>query len=173
MILVTNSYTLVQTFNHNSSGTLSDLIPWIYLLLPLYNHKGFSLGHTEGPTGFPKPWISQWGVHDLSHSQCLVFFCWLYRASPSSTGKNIISLISVLTIWWYTHVESSLVLLKGLALGKTVRPCPTSFCTPRKNLPVTLGISWLPTFAFQSPVMKRTSLFGVSSRSLMGLLRTT
>ena len=25
---------------------LSDLIPWIYLSLSLYNHKGFDLGHT-------------------------------------------------------------------------------------------------------------------------------
>ena len=25
---------------------LSDLIPWIYLSLPLYNHKGFDLDHT-------------------------------------------------------------------------------------------------------------------------------
>ena len=30
----------------NSSGTLSDLISWIYLSLSLYNHKGFDLGHT-------------------------------------------------------------------------------------------------------------------------------
>ena len=29
---------------------------------------------------------------------------------------------------------------------------PGSFCTPRPNLPVTLGISWCPTFAFQSPI---------------------
>ena len=36
---------------------------------------------------------------------------------------------------------------------------PASFCTPRPNLPVTQGISGHPTFAFQSPVMKRTSLF--------------
>ena len=28
-------------------------------------------------------------------------FCWLYRASPSSAVKNIISLVSVLTIWWW------------------------------------------------------------------------
>ena len=34
-----------------------------------------------------------------------------------------------------------------------------SFCTPRPNLPFAPGISWLPTFAFQSPVMKRTSFF--------------
>ena len=37
--------------------------------------------------------------------------------------------------------------------------CPASFCTPRPNLPVTPSISWLPTFAFQSPIMKRTFPF--------------
>ena len=42
--------------------------------------------------------------------------------------------------------------------------CPASFCTPRPNLPVTPGVSLLPTFAFQSPIMKRTSFLGVSSR---------
>ena len=41
--------------------------------------------------------------------------------------------------------------------------CPASFCTPRPNLPVTPGISWPPTFALQSPLMKRTSFFDVSS----------
>ena len=30
--------------------------------------------------------------------------------------------------------------------------CPASFCTSRPNLPVSPGVSWLPTFAFQSPV---------------------
>ena len=43
------------------------------------------------------------------------------------------------------------------SLGKTVSLCPASFCTPRPNLPVTPGVSWLPTFVFQSPIMKRTS----------------
>ena len=46
----------------------------------------------------------------------------------------------------------------------SISPCPASFCTPRPNLPVTPRVSRLPTFAFQSPVMKRTSFFGVSSR---------
>ena len=41
---------------------------------------------------------------------------------------------------------------------------PASFCPPRPHLPVTPGISSLPTFAFQSPIMKRTSFFGVRSR---------
>ena len=39
-------------------------------------------------------------------------FCWLYRVSPSSAAKNIISLILVLTIWWGPCVETSLVLLE-------------------------------------------------------------
>ena len=35
----------------------------------------------------------------------------------------------------------------------SVSLCPASFCIPRPNLPVTPGISWLPTFAFQFPMM--------------------
>ena len=35
----------------------------------------------------------------------------------------------------------------------SVNFCPASFCTSRPNLPVTPGISWLPTFAFQYPTM--------------------
>ena len=46
MVLVTASLTVLQTSIHSSSGTLSVLIPWIYLSLLLYNHKGFNLGHT-------------------------------------------------------------------------------------------------------------------------------
>ena len=50
------------------------------------------------------------------------------------------------------------------SLGKTVSHCSASFCTPRPNLPVIPGVSWLPTFAFQSPIVKRTSFLDVSSR---------
>ena len=42
--------------------------------------------------------------------------------------------------------------------------CPASFGTPRENLPVTPGDFQLPTFAFQSPIMKRTSFLGVNFR---------
>ena len=41
----------------------------------------------------------------------------------------------------------------------SVSLCPASFCIPRPNLPVTPGVSWLPTFAFQSSIMKRTFFF--------------
>ena len=107
-------------------------------------------------------------------------FCWLCRASPSLAAKNIINLISVLTIWWCPCVESSLLLLEDsvcydqcVLLEKLSSLCPTSFCTPSPNLPVTPGISWLPTFAFQSPIMKRTSFLGVLVlEGLVGLHRT-
>jgi len=58
------------------------------------------------------------------------------------------------------------------SLGKTVSLCPASFCTPRPNLPVTPGMSWLLTFAFQSPIMKRTSFWVLVLAGLVGLHRT-
>ena len=89
-------------------------------------------------------------------------FCWLYSSSPFSAAKNIINLILVLTVWWCPWVELSLVLLQeGVSLSSafsclnSCSLCHASFCTPKPNLPVTPGISWLPTFAFQSPMMKR------------------
>ena len=51
----------------------------------------------------------------------------------------------------------------------SVSVCPASFCTPKLNWPITPSISWLPTFAFQSPIMKRASFLSVSSRGLIGL----
>ena len=39
-------------------------------------------------------------------------FCWLYRASPSLATKNIVNLISVLTIWWCPCAELSVILLE-------------------------------------------------------------
>ena len=46
MVLIPVSCTTSQTSIHSFSCTLSELIPWNYLSLPLYNHKGFDLGHT-------------------------------------------------------------------------------------------------------------------------------
>ena len=83
-------------------------------------------------------------------------FCWLYRASPSLAAKNIINLISVLTIWWCPCVESSLVSLEegvcydhAFSWQNSISLCPASFRIPRPNLPVTPGVSrrrqWHPT----------------------------
>ena len=42
--------------------------------------------------------------------------------------------------------------------------CTASSLTLRSNLPVIPGISWLPNFTFQSPLMKKTFWGDVSSR---------
>ena len=53
-------------------------------------------------------------------------FCWLCRDSPSLAEKNIINLISVLTIWWCPCVVFSCVVGRGCllwpvnSLGKTL-----------------------------------------------------
>ena len=46
IVLILVSCAMSWTSVHSSSGILSDLIPWVYLSLPLYNCKGFYLGHT-------------------------------------------------------------------------------------------------------------------------------
>ena len=108
------------------------------------------------------------------------FFFWsLYTASPFSAAKNMINLISILNIWWHPYVVSSLVLLEECllwpvhSLGKTllaysVGLCPALFCTPRPNLPVSPGISWLPN---PTSYDEKDIFFGVSStRSCRSLL---
>ena len=88
-------------------------------------------------------------------------------------------MISVLSIWWCLCVESSLVFLEEgvcydqcVLLAKHVCLCPASFCTPRQKLSVIPGISWLPTFALQSPIMKRTYFWVLFVESLVCLRRT-
>ena len=104
------------------------------------------------------------------------FSFFLYRASPSLAAKNIINLISVLTIWWRPCVESFLLLLEEgicydqyILLANYVSLWPVSFCNPWPNLPVTPGVSWLPTFAFQSPIMNRTYFGVLVLEGLVGL----
>ena len=53
IVLITASCKMSWTCIHSSSGTLSDLIPWIYFSLPLYNRKGFDLGLNNGLMVFP------------------------------------------------------------------------------------------------------------------------
>ena len=117
IFLITASYTMLRICIHSSSGSLSDLIPWIYLLLPLYNHTGFDLGNTEWPSGFPS--FLQF-KSEFCNKEFVIWatvisqscFCWLNSTSPSLSAKNIINLISVLAIWWCPCVELSFVLLE-------------------------------------------------------------
>ena len=63
-------------------------------------------------------------------------------------------------------------MISAFSWQNSISLCPASFHIPRPNLPVPPGVSWLPTFAFQSPIMKRTSFWGVSLKGLVGLHRT-
>ena len=48
MVLIIASCTILWTSSIVLQAfCLPDLIPWIYLPLPLYNHSGFDLGHTS------------------------------------------------------------------------------------------------------------------------------
>jgi len=101
-----------------------------------------------------------WAI--VSSSFC---FCWLYRASPVSAAKNIIILISIMTIWWCPFLEPSLVLLEkgvcydqSVVLAKLCYPLPACFILYSKAKHVCYS-RYLLTFAFQSPVVKITSFF--------------
>ena len=68
------------------------------------------------------------------------------------------SLCRVLCCWKRVFAMTS-----AFSWQNSISLCPASFCITRPNLPVTPGVSWLPTFAFQSPIIKRTSFWGISS----------
>ena len=68
------------------------------------------------------------------------------------------SMCSLLLCCW----KRVFAMTSAFSWQNSVSLCPASFRIPRPNLPVTPGVSWLPTFSFQSPIMKRTSFLGVS-----------
>ena len=134
MVLINASCSVSRTSIHSSSGTLlPDLIPWIYLSLPLYNRKGFDLGHTWMATELnwmasDFPYFLQF-KSEFCNKELMIWatasswscFYWLYRASSSSVAKNIINLILAWTIWWCPSVELSLVLLEeGICYNQCV-----------------------------------------------------
>ena len=93
-------------------------------------------------------------------------FCWLYRGSPSLTAKDIISLISVLTIWWCPYVKSSLVLLEEgvycdqcVFLANLCLPFPCFILYSKAKICPLLQVSLDFYFCNHSPMMKRTSFF--------------
>ena len=108
MVLITASGTILLTCIYSSSGTLSTRA----------NPLNLSLTSTV------------WEL--MSTVTSMSCFCWLYRAYPSSAEENIISLISVLTIWWYPYVELYLVLLEKIACCQARDQCVllTKFCYP-------------------------------------------
>ena len=47
-------------------------------------------------------------------------FCWLYTASQSLATKNVISLISVLTLWWCPCIKYLVLLENGVCYARCV-----------------------------------------------------
>ena len=81
-----------------------------------------------------------------------MFGCKEYNQTDFSIDHLVRSLCSLLLCCWKRVFTMTSVFF----CQNSISLCPASFCTPWPNLPVTSGVSWLTTFAFQSPVMKRT-----------------
>ena len=101
-------------------------------------------------------------ISSHSHSISLYFFAMIaeegFLISPCYSLDSAFKW-ALLCCWKRVFAMTS-----GFSWQNFISLCPDSFHTPRSNLPVTPGVSWLPTFAFQSPIMKRTSFEGVTSR---------
>ena len=84
--------------------------------------------------------------------------CKEYNQFVFSVDHLVMSMYTV-----FSHIVGKGCLIWPVrSLGKTL--LPFALLLQGQILPVTPGISWLLTFAFQSPIMKRTSFGGVSSR---------
>ena len=136
---------------------------------------GFSRQEHWSGLPFPSPMheSEEWKMKSLSRAQprstpwTAAFQappCMGFSRQDYSSGVPLPSLIH--------HLGMSMCRVVSYAVGRrcflwpvcfswqnSVSLCPASFCSPRPNFPVTPCISWLPTFAFQSSMMKRTSFF--------------
>ena len=109
------------------------------------------------------------------------WFSWLYRASPSLATKNIINLISILTIWWCPCVESSLVLLEEcvcydqcVLLAKLCYPLPCFTLYSKAKLACYSRYLSTSYFSILIPSDEKDIFFLVLVlKGLVGLHRTT
>ena len=104
-------------------------------------------------------------------------FCWLYRASPSLAAKNVISMISVLAIWWCPCVESCLVLLEEgvcydqcILLAKLLLAFSLLHSVLQGQIFLLLQVSLDVLLLHSSPLWWKGHIFGVFV--LVGLRRT-
>ena len=99
-------------------------------------------------------------------------FCSLYRVGYKKYNQSyfgndhlVISIYSLFLCCWNRLFATTSV----FSWQNSISLCPASFCTPRPNLPITPGVSWLPTFAFQ---WKGYLFWMLVSKDPVGLLRT-
>ena len=105
------------------SSTIAWKIPWTEEpgRLQSMGHKELEMTEQLHFTSLGNKEFMIWAT--VSSRSC---FCWLYRVSPSLAAKNIINLISMLTIWWCPCVVFSCAIGRGCflwsvhSLGKTL-----------------------------------------------------
>ena len=158
----------LRTTVHSCPSTLSDPISWIchlhsiilrdlirfylYCIMVLPTFFNLSLNFTINIL-CSEPQSAPSLVLLIVQSFC-ISCCKEYNQSDFGIDHLVMSMCRVISC----VVGNGCLLWPMCSLGKTlVSLCPASFCIPRPNLSVTPGISWLPTFAFQSPMIKRIS----------------
>ena len=112
----------------------------------------------------------------VSSSSC---FYWLYRAAPSLAAKNIINLISVLTIWWCRCVVFSCVVGRGCllwpvrSLGRTLLAFALLHSILQGQICLLLQVFLDCLLLHSSPQLWKGHLFWVLVlKGLVGLHRT-
>ena len=105
-------------------------------------------------------------------------FCWLYRASPSLAAKNIINLITVLTIWWCPRIESCVVgrwclLWPVHSLGKTLLALVLLHFVLEGQTCLLLQVSLDFLFLHSSPLWWKGHFWGVLVLEGLGVLHRT
>ena len=97
-----------------------------------------------------------------------MFGCKEYNQSDFGVDHLMIFMCGLLLCCW----KRVFAMNSAFSWQNSISLCPASFCTPRPNLPVTLGVSWLPTLAFQSLIMKGHLFCVLVLEGLVDLHRT-
>ena len=139
--------------------------------------------HRWQPTRLPRPWVSpdkntEVGCHFLLQCMKMKSENEVAQSCPTLSdpmdyilpGCSIHGICQARVLEWGAIAFS--ICDQHVLWKNSVSLCPASFCTPRPNLPVVADISWLPTFAFQSPMMKKTSFLVLVLKDLTGLCGT-
>ena len=116
-------------------------------------------------------WSEQQSATGLVFVDCIeLLHLWLQNYNPSDfrVDHPVMSMCSLLSCCWKRVFDMS----SAFSWQNSISLWPASFHIPRPNLHVSPGVSWLPTFAFQPPIMKRTSFLVLVLKGLVGLHRT-
>ena len=110
---------------------------WVSLL---WGHCSYRLG-----PGVHKVQFMIWAT--VNSKSC---FCWLHRASPSMAADYNQSDLGidrlVMPMCWSLLLccwKRVFAMTSVFSWQNSISLCPASFCTPRPNMPISPGISWL------------------------------